>query len=846
MSSDSDEFDSFPDLPLSSSFYERLNILEQAVPSDKSDASLIDKIYREDEDEDENREALQFKTPIRANEEMKDNDISRPMEDGDASPDLERKEQQVDSNEPDKTRQRSLFSQFRKRGFFSVTDLTAPTWCEVQYQYGLLGRKHLPPSERPTSIITPKGNVIELDQSRAIENHKTMEQGTKIHAALEKEIHPIQIKVKVSTREETWALRIITMLSSLEALMTLGICREMPVMGFINGFLVMGIIDEIQRRPISVLSTSSSGSSTVRTSKTKQSSPKPNGSLDDGGEMITNWFKPLEPFSRSDGSKENTRRRRQKQMYTLLLSDSKTRQTKSLPKEDASLAGKLQVQAYKLLLDNLLLSPTSHSLSPPSQSGSPSFDPMFSWSLLFSHLGLDKDALLSLEFQQEAQVVIDGNGLRFFDQGHALNLKLLTEIWDKYADLLEVDRREGCDRELSLVYRWQFAQDVGRKAIRKESRRRAAASDERKERKVRVENAVQEEEERALELATRESLAQAEGMAIEDETGKEEAEELKRAIATSLEVAKEEAPPTSASHTQTYIPPVIIDVDDDDAQQRSILALSSASVPSTLTSISTGPSVTRSTAPSPCPDIPNIFQKARTESPRTRRSLRSASYAAPVSQPSTPKVSRRLSKATLDQPERATALLTKVYTPEVLSRMKRVDLQALARNKGLSTSGLKAQLVDRLKGLSIETQSHEEEESDLSEPPSRTRQSRLGSLEGPSDVLSDSYARPSSSISSSSCSSTNGTSKSGSMQNHSDMIGIIRFTYSAQTIKNHLEDILRFWLGEREPRGVTLEHTSRCDWCEFKDGCEWREGQRTRLWEEFQQKKKNGEQKIDW
>jgi hypothetical protein len=32
------------------------------------------------------------------------------------------------------------------------------------------------------------------------------------------------------------------MLASLEALMTLGKCGEMPVMGFVNGHLVVGII----------------------------------------------------------------------------------------------------------------------------------------------------------------------------------------------------------------------------------------------------------------------------------------------------------------------------------------------------------------------------------------------------------------------------------------------------------------------------------------------------------------------------------------------------------------------------------------------------------------------------
>ncbi len=35
--------------------------------------------------------------------------------------------------EKEKKRKRTLFKRFRKRGFFSVTDLVGPSWCEVQY-----------------------------------------------------------------------------------------------------------------------------------------------------------------------------------------------------------------------------------------------------------------------------------------------------------------------------------------------------------------------------------------------------------------------------------------------------------------------------------------------------------------------------------------------------------------------------------------------------------------------------------------------------------------------------------------------------------------------------------------
>jgi hypothetical protein len=36
--------------------------------------------------------------------------------------------------------------------------------------------------------------------------------------------------------------RFITMLSGMQSLLDLGMCREMPVVGFINGVLILGII----------------------------------------------------------------------------------------------------------------------------------------------------------------------------------------------------------------------------------------------------------------------------------------------------------------------------------------------------------------------------------------------------------------------------------------------------------------------------------------------------------------------------------------------------------------------------------------------------------------------------
>lgn len=54
------------------------------------------------------------------------------------------------------------------------------------------------------------------------------------------------------------------------------------------------------------------------------------------------------------------------------------------------------------------------------------------------------------------------------------------------------------------------------------------------------------------------------------------------------------------------------------------------------------------------------------------------------------------------------------------------------------------------------------------------------------------------------------------------IIGSHRFAYSPVLLSEHIDRILEFWTGRREPVGVSIENTTRCGWCEFEDGCEWR------------------------
>ena len=54
------------------------------------------------------------------------------------------------------------------------------------------------------------------------------------------------------------------------------------------------------------------------------------------------------------------------------------------------------------------------------------------------------------------------------------------------------------------------------------------------------------------------------------------------------------------------------------------------------------------------------------------------------------------------------------------------------------------------------------------------------------------------------------------------IIGRHTFSHSPRLLAVHLESVLSWWLGEREPVGVSLDQTRRCGWCEFEESCEWR------------------------
>lgn len=56
------------------------------------------------------------------------------------------------------------------------------------------------------------------------------------------------------------------------------------------------------------------------------------------------------------------------------------------------------------------------------------------------------------------------------------------------------------------------------------------------------------------------------------------------------------------------------------------------------------------------------------------------------------------------------------------------------------------------------------------------------------------------------------------------VIGSRSFGFDERELGPYVEGVMKWWRGEREPRGVEIEDAVKCRWCEFAEGCEWRKG----------------------
>ncbi|XP_056675626.1 exonuclease V [Monodelphis domestica] len=102
-----------------------------------------------------------------------------------------------------------------------VTDLATQSWCEQQMVYG---------KELPGFQSSEKAAVLDT--------------GASIHLARELELHDL-VSIQTSSKEDSWAVKLLNILSMVPILQSGGTIREFPVFGEVEGVFLVGVIDEL-------------------------------------------------------------------------------------------------------------------------------------------------------------------------------------------------------------------------------------------------------------------------------------------------------------------------------------------------------------------------------------------------------------------------------------------------------------------------------------------------------------------------------------------------------------------------------------------------------------------------
>ncbi|EIW59588.1 uncharacterized protein TRAVEDRAFT_71603 [Trametes versicolor FP-101664 SS1] len=351
---------------------------------------------------------------------------------------------------------RAPFQEFRKwnGGILSVTDLVGPSWCEVQFDYGLRQKRYKKLEDRPTSFVTAEGKTISVVQNVAAQNDRTVSRGKSVHKVLEREVQPDVVAVQVTTPEERWGLRLVNMLSSLHTLMTHGYCREMPVFGVVQDQVVTGIIDEIARKPMPLttqethnqgVGTSSPNKRGPPSTPSKHATKRSKHDAVQDQAQITNFFSPGKRASIPPPATEPTE-------YSLHLSDTKTRTRPALPPDEDTLASRVQLMLYHRLLSNLL-APSAPFVQAPTP---------LDFAALWTRVGVDPARRFSDGFLTQAglapEAVTQDTPTEATDtatQSSADSLSCLNDLTVAWAHAVEALNVVTVHNTLTLVYRSQ-------------------------------------------------------------------------------------------------------------------------------------------------------------------------------------------------------------------------------------------------------------------------------------------------------------------------------------------------------------------------------------------------------
>ncbi|KAI9809236.1 MAG: hypothetical protein M1825_002527 [Sarcosagium campestre] len=203
----------------------------------------------------------------------------------------------------------------------SVTDLVAPTWCELQYWFKLTK----PEQRRRTPA---------------------MRQGSAVHKTLEDQVHTHSVAIDVHTKTDRWGLRIWNLVQRLKPLRENGLTRELEVLGIVDGEVVVGVIDELSHAcPDQALEMQAANLSKLVKPRWGR---KPSRSDGKSGTM--------KDFLRSVSPKQRGGSRKQDEppaVPTVYITDVKTRMNNMLPSAQVLESKSMQLMLYRRLLLDL-------------------------------------------------------------------------------------------------------------------------------------------------------------------------------------------------------------------------------------------------------------------------------------------------------------------------------------------------------------------------------------------------------------------------------------------------------------------------------------------------------------
>lgn len=577
-----------------------------------------------------------------------------------------------------------------------------------------------------------------------------LDKGRAVHKVLEKEAmgDTKEVKVAVGQKEEWWALRILNTIACLETLIATGLAvsplnlsaglsrlladtharqREIPVAGFVGPFLVFGVIDEIDRRELPPIASTSALPPQPSTPKKHASTSKPSTPTkitEDASQRKLEHFFPPSPTKKGkekavdqDGASEEAEVAAPG--WGFVVSDSKTRYVslsrpfptradlpinsynRSLPPKNESRASRLQLMLYHRLLSSLL--------TPPSSTTSSTAPSPFDWPRLFAQLSLDPSTPFTTAFLTSIQPVLVGSSLEA-TLGSASTLAEFIIALQRYGETLGAKEGIRGPFEEALEINYRLRNNVRKWKPRKMSRK--------------------ELEEEDLKRAIEESLC-AEANRNNVATAGEDEADLARALAMSSE-----------ENTLAQEVKKVIQLDDDnpvEAAEEALMKTLDAEVEAILY-------IADVSLPVPPPNRDTIDLASTPSSPSAIADLPSNSQAAP---PSELRYSLRRRRPTTSASENINPHnpLASPSTPPF--KRLRPAPPPLSPSKPSTPPAFRAELS--------------------SPPPSPPEEILEGSL-----------------------------------------IGTEKFRNDPKDLDAWLRDVTSLWMGEKEPRGVSLEQTSRC------------------------------------